>query len=70
MHANATPVTGHKAVQTSEHVLIQTSDLEEGAVLKHPINDSEGMLLLAGGSRLTSQIKQRLFARGVHAVYV
>ena len=47
-------------MSNDETVPIQTDDLTVESVLRHPIYDATGMMLLAGGSRVSAQVKEQL----------
>ncbi len=51
-----------------ESVLVRTDALRIGCILQHPINDAAGRLLLAGGARITVQIRDAMRRRGINSV--
>ncbi len=55
-------------MSSSDAVRVKTDELPVGSRLSHPINESEGRLLLAAGVLLTKRLKERLLARGITEV--
>lgn len=53
-----------------EAVRIATDDLRVGCVIKHPIIDTASTLLLAGGVKISEQIKQGLKKRNIDFVFL
>ncbi len=62
--ASAAP-TGKSGHSEGPNVAFKVADLVVGRRLRHPIEDSAGLLLLAADSVITPRFKQLLLARGI-----
>jgi len=65
-----TPVSPTVSPRSQRYVLVTTTDLVPGAVLRQPVLDEKDLLLLAAGMQITTALIQKLIARGVTAVRV
>lgn len=64
------PPIGIRGVVKGDGILVRTTDLQAGCVLRHPIFDTQGLLLLAAGVELSERFIEGLRRRGVEAVQV
>ncbi len=56
---------GKRRLPEGPNVAFKVADLVVGRRLRHPIEDSAGLLLLAADSVITPRFKQLLLARGI-----
>ncbi|HET6426127.1 MAG TPA: HD-GYP domain-containing protein [Planctomycetaceae bacterium] len=68
LHANDSAVDAPRTDGTEEQVDVKVDDLIVGRELTHSIYDNDGLLLLAEGSKITSEFRRLLKQRGMKSV--